>query len=446
MASVQRTLEAARSGLLVLLLGGCLMEPPPDCQFTSCGTEEGTITAVTTDGSPAWSTTVRDAAESGQGADPLEAPVVIAHGGHVVVDGCRAVHVLDAATGAVLAENETMDRVWTVTDDLVVGSVGDVVTNEAGPDAGSLMALPLAGADPAWVRLPYRGQAVQGVVEVGEGLAVLSGGLVHVLRPGGPTTLVTLAEAVSAPAGSAPALVRVDGRTVAVLHDDGTVEAVDTTSGRSVWTIGSSAPARTARAGHLGEDLLLSWGSSTAGEVARVTPDGTVTWRAEGALPQPVVLDRAATVVPVQKQYLTAVDATNGEPLSLAAHPRPANDVPVLSGPQAVGWTAAGIGTTSAWSTARPTGEPVWSRQGAVVGAAGDEAVLLTGRTTPRSLTAVSVTGTEVWRLPVRHDGLTVTAVPSMGAVVSDLAVEVIRSQDCEDYPARHTVPVTELP
>jgi hypothetical protein len=88
----------------------------------------------------------------------------------------------------------------------------------------------------------------------------------------------------------------------------------------------------------------------------------------------------------------------------------------------------------------------LWSRQGVVVGASGDEAVLLTGRTAPRSLTAVSVTGTEVWRLPVRHDGLTVTAVPSMGAVVSDLAVEVIRSQDCEDYPARHTVPVTELP
>ena len=443
--SLSARIRRAGPPLSVLVLTGCLMEPMPDCTYTDCGTEAGTITSVAPDGSVRWSATLQDSADFTSRGDPAAPPVVLARGGSVVVDGCRAVHVLDAADGRVVLETESMDRVWTVTEDLVVGSGGDGVTNWAGPDARGLLALPLAGADPSWVRLPLGDRVVQGVVEVREGLAVLSGDLVHVLRPDGPTTLVTLGEPVSAPVGSAPALVRVDDHTVAVLHDDGAVEAVDTTRGRSVWTVGPPDPARTARAGHLGDDLVLSWGTSTGGEVARVTADGTVTWRAEGALPGRVVLDPAATVVPVQKQYLDAVDATTGESLSLAAGPRPANDVPVLSGPHAVGWTAAGIGTTSAWSAAAPTGDPLWRRQGVVVGASADEVVLLTGRSAPRSLTAVSPVGTDAWHVPVRHDGLSVTAVPSMGTVVSDLAVERVRAEDCDDYPTRHTVPAGAL-
>jgi PQQ-like domain len=433
------------TGLLlsVLALAGCLFEPLPDCVFTTCGTQEGSVTAVGPDGAVRWSATLRDSADSSTRGGPDAAPVVLAHGGPVVVDGCRAVHVLDAATGSVVLENESMDRVWAVTDELVVGSLGDTVTNGAGPEARSLVALPLAGADASWVRLPVRDQFVQGVVEVDEGLAVLSADLVYVLRPGGPTSLVTLGQVVSGPALGASALVGVDGHTVAVLHGDGTVEAIDTTRGRSVWAVRPSRPERTARAARLGEDLLLSWGYSE--EVARVAADGTVRWRAEGSLPPSVVLDPAANVVPVQKQSLTAVAATDGEPLPLAGYPRPAQDVPVLSVPGAVAWTAAGVGITNAWSTGRPAGDPAWSHQGVLVGKADDAAVLLTGRSASRSLTAVSVSGADLWQVPVRHEGLTVTAVPSVGTVVSDLPVEDARSGECDDYPARHTVPAGEL-
>ena len=439
-------LRAGRVAVTVLFLGGCLFEPMPDCRYTTCGTQDGTVTAVAPGGSVRWSTTLRDSADVSSPGEPRSAPVVHARGSHVVVDGCRAVHVIDAASGRVLLETVAMDRVWAVTDDLVVGSFSDAASGGTGPDARGLLALPLTDADASWVRLDNRHDMALGVVEVGASLAVLVADAVHVLRPDEPATVVPLDDPVSPSPGRPPALVGVDDSTVAVLHDDGTVEAVDTTSGRPVWTIGSSRPARTARAGRLGDDLVLSWGASTRGEVARVTAGGTVRWRAEGALPNRVVLAPAAPVVPVAGYPLTGVDAASGERLSLASHPRPAHDVAVLATPDAVAWTASGIGTTSAWPVRKPAGDPVWSHQGVLVGQAHEAAmVLLTGRSSVHALTAVDRRGADLWQVEVRHSWPTVDAVPGVGTVVSDLGMEKVRARDCDDYPARHTVPAESL-
>ena len=58
--------------------------------------------------------------------DPLPTspgPMIVASEDQV--DGCRAVHVIDAATGRMLLETDQMTTAWVLADGLVIGTRDD---------------------------------------------------------------------------------------------------------------------------------------------------------------------------------------------------------------------------------------------------------------------------------------------------------------------------------
>ena len=102
-------LRRAAALAAALLLGAC--SAGSGCDETSCGAATGTVTSVAGDGSRTWTAAVRDTGAT-----------VLVQDDVVVVDGCRAVTVLDAATGQVLLETEDVEDAGAVVGRVLVGS------------------------------------------------------------------------------------------------------------------------------------------------------------------------------------------------------------------------------------------------------------------------------------------------------------------------------------
>jgi outer membrane protein assembly factor BamB len=82
-----------------------------ECDFDPCPPGRGWVSAVDETGAERWRTEVADRSET--------APLVT--GDHVVVTGCRAVHVLDAATGRQVLSTEELEDAVGIADGLVWG-------------------------------------------------------------------------------------------------------------------------------------------------------------------------------------------------------------------------------------------------------------------------------------------------------------------------------------
>lgn len=82
-----------------------------DCDVDPCPPGKGWVSAVDHTGAERWRTEVADRSET--------APLLT--GDHVVVTGCRAVHVLDAATGRLVLSTEELEDSEGIGDGLVWG-------------------------------------------------------------------------------------------------------------------------------------------------------------------------------------------------------------------------------------------------------------------------------------------------------------------------------------
>ncbi len=104
---------------------------PTGCDFDPCPPGRGWVSAVDDTGAERWRTEVADRSET--------TPLVT--GDHVVVTGCRAVHVLDAATGRLLLSTDKLEDAVGIADGMVWGrDAGD----EDHPGRG-VRGVPLSG-------------------------------------------------------------------------------------------------------------------------------------------------------------------------------------------------------------------------------------------------------------------------------------------------------------
>jgi outer membrane protein assembly factor BamB len=100
-----------------VVLAGCTTS---GCDVEPCPPGSGSVAAIDSSGAQAWRTTIEDRSD--------EPPQV--SGDFVVVDGCRAVHVIDARTGQLIRSTEDLADTVGVLNDRVYGA-------EAGGTAGA---------------------------------------------------------------------------------------------------------------------------------------------------------------------------------------------------------------------------------------------------------------------------------------------------------------------
>src|SRR6476620_11666981 len=89
--------RVAAAVVVTAALSACV-NGPGGCDFDPCPPGKGSVAALDAEGAERWRTSISDRSD-----DP---PTV--SGNNVIVDGCRAVHVLDAATGRLLVSTEEL--------------------------------------------------------------------------------------------------------------------------------------------------------------------------------------------------------------------------------------------------------------------------------------------------------------------------------------------------
>lgn len=386
---------------VVLLLVACGREAP--CDESTCGALGGVVTAVAQDGTTAWRTPVRDSGAR-----------VLRSGTALVVDGCRATTVLDAATGRVLLETEDVEEAGAVVDGLLVGSARD---DDDGP---AVVGRRLDGAAGGftWSSTSGTEDVVPSPITVvgGSGFAVAWGDSVSVVpraaERGGRTTDVQLPSEARGP------LATLGEDTVAVAGRDGSVYGVR--GGALVWRVlpDEIAVSVDTRFTPVAGGVLVSWTGRDSTETALVEGTGDVRWRAPGIVLEGEVVAEDAPVV-----VLLAAGGTAGHDLATGARlwtaPEPVDGRTHLSTRSVVATSETGAEGDRVVGRDPRTGEVRWERDGWVAGPSG-EAALLTQGGSPADEARVSAldaaTGDVLWTLGVGKTFATSAVVLASGA------------------------------
>ena len=385
-----------------------------ECDESACGTGGGTVTSVRADGSRAWTAPVRDTGAT-----------VLVQEGTVVVDGCRAVTVLDAVTGRVLLETEEVADAGAVVAGVLVGSA------RTGDDDPLLVGIRLDGARGgySWARTAGSARvAPSPVARTGSGFAVAFGDSLDVVTdPAGATDPPPPVQLPSEVVGAPAALP--DGVVLAATAD-GSVYGIR--DGALRWRVVPELVGARITTGvtPLGGGALIS--SSSSGDLAETsftTAAGEVRWRAPGAVPGDSVLGAGTDVALLWTPTGTrAHDLRTG--LRLWEGPEVDRDATVVSAVGGVALTERGPGGPNVVVRDPGTGSTLWDRRGEVTGAAGPTAVLMHDAVEVRGAGTVSAldaaTGDVLWVLPVAtSDPASAVVTASATTPATTLVVDV---------------------
>ena len=294
-----------------LLLSACV-RLGSGCDFDPCPPGKGWVSAVDATGAERWRTEVDDRSET---------PPLVS-GDHVVVTGCKAVHVLDAATGRqVLTTADLKDA---------VGIAGGLVWGRDAADKDDpgrdVRGVPLTGG-PGGQGIAFAGGTSGESSDFGSTFAVSGDRLV-----GSHGDVVSVFPAAGGPERSVQLPVRPKTRFVPVDHDlavtasrDGSVLGVEVAGPRLVWR---AVPQQVAsffdvRLEVAGATVVASAsGPTQLGQVEEVfamrVTDGRVLWRRPGAAL--TSLGDGVAVLTADRGTVVVVDLTTGRQLwSLAS-------------------------------------------------------------------------------------------------------------------------------
>lgn len=277
---------------------------PIGCDFDPCPPGQGWVSAVDDTGAERWRTEVAD--RSGT------APLVT--GDHVVVTGCRAVHVLDAATGRLVLSTEEVEDAVGIAGGMVWGrDAGD----GDGPGRG-VRGVPLSGTGGQSIihaggRDGEGGDFGRTFTVAGDRLVGSHGDVLSVRSArGGPDEWVQL------PVRPTERVVVVGDRLAVAASSDGSVVGVDLDTMRLAWRVVPQQVSRrfAMRVEAHGTTVLVSVLAEATGvrqgEVFAVdAADGDVLWRRAGW--ELATADRAVSVVTSPTAMATVDTATGRE-------------------------------------------------------------------------------------------------------------------------------------
>lgn len=282
-----------------LLLSACA---PTGCDFDPCPPGSGWVSAVDDTGAERWRTDVADRSET--------APLVT--GDHVVVTGCRAVHVLDAATGRIVLSTEEIADAVGISGGMVWG--GDAGEQDR-PGRG-VRGVPLAGTGGRSIHHAGGSQGESGdfartFAIAGDRVVGTHGDVLSVYpAAGGPDRSVQL------PIRPTERLVVVGDRLAVAAASDGSVVGVDLDGMRLLWRVVPQQVSRRydMRVEAHGTTVLVSvLADSSAARLTEVfavaAADGAVLWRRAGW--ELAIADRAVSVV-TSPTAVAAVDTATG--------------------------------------------------------------------------------------------------------------------------------------
>ena len=405
-------LRRAAALAAALLLGAC--SAGSGCDETSCGAATGTVTSVAGDGSRTWTAAVRDTGAT-----------VLVQDDVVVVDGCRAVTVLDAATGQVLLETVDVEDAGAVVGRVLVGSA------RRQADAPGLVGVRLDGARGgfSWSKVVgSAGVTPSPVTRVGSGFAVAFGDSLDVVAD--PVVAADPRTAVQLPSDVVGTPVALSDGVVLAATADGSVYGIR--DGALRWrVVPELVGARVSTAlTAVAEGALVS--SSTGrdeSETSFVDPEGTVRWRTHGWLPEGSVVPATAKVA-----VLTTGTSTSAHDLRTGMRrwtaPAAEAGTPVLTTEAAVATTERQQDGSHVVARDPLTGRTLWERTGTVAGPAGPSALLVRGTGDEPGAETVSAldaaTGDVLWVLPVTSGAPTSATIPASDAApAATLVVDV---------------------
>jgi hypothetical protein len=441
MMSTTRAFGAVRLAAMVMLLAGCLWEPVPDCEYTDCGTVAGSVVGLSSDGVQRWRVPTRDAKVHVFHDPSLTAPgpILVTSGNLVAVDGCRAVHVIDATSGRTLLETDRLTTVWLLADGLVVGTRDE-----------AFVAIPLDNASQGW-ELTHDGnhgaEIPTGAARVGNTTVVAWPSAVGLVEPNGNHRIVELSSAATGPP------VAVDDTTALLPTVDG-ITSLDVNSGSVGWTLTPKRPREflTTRLFPLEEDVLVAFeGSAEIPELVRVGRTGQEKWRVEAELPDRVALSAdASTVLARVRTSWGPLDLRTGE-LQYVGSRVPSSDESISTGTGLVVSAGRARPVSAHPSATGWTEDAAWQVIGRPEGLAGDLVVVQDGTT--NALHAVDPSSGKVrWTMPVEHVWRTygegavhgprdrAVMLANGTSVVLDLPAELMRLRGCDEPGSRHTV------
>jgi hypothetical protein len=289
----------AAVGAGALLLSACT---PTGCDFDPCPPGQGWVSAVDDTGVERWRTEVADRSET--------PPLVTAD--HVVVTGCRAVHVLDASTGRLVLSTEK------ITD--AVGLAGGMVWGrDAGDEDGrgqGVKGVPLGGTGGRSIQHDggtdgEAGDFGRTFTVAGDRLVGSHGDVLSVHPAAGGA-----GEWVQLPIRPTEQVVVVDDRLAVTAASDGSVVGVELDTMRLAWRVVPEQVSRrfAMRVEAHGSTVLVSvLAESSAARLTEVfavaAADGAVLWRRTGW--ELSTADQAVSVV-TSSTAVAAVDTATG--------------------------------------------------------------------------------------------------------------------------------------
>lgn len=301
--------RVAAAVVVTAALSACV-NGPGGCDFDPCPPGKGSVAALDAEGAERWRTSISDRSD-----DP---PTV--SGNYVIVDGCRAVHVLDAATGRLLVSTEELADGVGVAGGLVWGA--DAA--EDGEPARGVRGVPLE-------REGGTGGNGGRTIEHLGGSNGESGDFARTFTVSGDDLVGTHGDVLSVdPAAGGPGRwVQLPARPtqrVLVLGDravtaspDGSVVGVDTAAMRLAWRVVPEAVSRSyaLRLKAVGDTVVVTaLGQSAADEVSEVfavsAGDGRVLWRRRG---WELAVVEGAVAVLMSPTTVAGVDLATGREL-----------------------------------------------------------------------------------------------------------------------------------
>lgn len=271
--------RVAAAVAVTAVLSACV-NGPGGCDFDPCPPGRGSVAALDAQGAVRWRTSISDRSD-----DP---PTV--SGDYVIVDGCRAVHVLDAATGRLLVSTEELADGVGVAGGLVWGA-------EAAKDGE-------AGRGVRGVPLDEKGRKGGRSIDHVGGSKGESGDFARTFTVSGDYLVGSQGDVLSVdPATEGPERwvqlpvrptqrVLVLGDRAVTASPDGSVVGVDTAAMRLVWRVVPEQVSRSyaLRLKTVGDTVVVTaLGQSGQSGQDRVTEtfavlagDGRVLWRLQG--------------------------------------------------------------------------------------------------------------------------------------------------------------------
>ena len=296
--------RVAAAVVVTAALSACV-NGPGGCDFDPCPPGKGSVAALDAKGAERWRTSISDRSD-----DP---PAV--SGNYVIVDGCRAVHVLDAATGRLLVSTEELAD--------GVGVAGGLVWGAEATEDGE--------AGRAVKGVPLEGKGGRSIEHLG-GSNGESGDFARTFTVSGDYLVGTHGDVLSVdPATEGPDRwvqlpVRPTQRVLVLGNDravtaspDGSVVGVDTATMRLAWRVVPEAVSRSyaVRLKAVGDTVVVTaLGQSAEEGVAEAfavsARDGRVLWRRQG---WELAAAEGAVAVLVSPRAVAGVDLATGREL-----------------------------------------------------------------------------------------------------------------------------------